>query len=62
MISERETITCTGNRACAMKAVTFSLMVLFDVVLMPNKHGLCNGHYVPLGFLLQLEKSACGMP
>ena len=37
MISDRE-MTGTGNRACAMRSVTFSLMV-------------CNGHYVPLVFM-----------
>ena len=25
-------MTCTGNRGCAMKSVTFSLMVLLNVV------------------------------
>ena len=38
MISGRETMFDTGKRACAMKSVTFSLMV-------------CNGHYVPLVFM-----------
>ena len=32
MISGRETMTCTGNPACVMKSVTFSLMVLLNVV------------------------------
>ena len=32
MISGLETMTCTGNPACVMKSVTFSLMVLLNVV------------------------------
>ena len=32
MISGRETMTCAGIRACAMKSMTFSLMVLLNVV------------------------------
>ena len=32
MISGRETMTCTANCACAMKSVTFSLVVLLNVV------------------------------
>ena len=32
MVSGRETMTCTGNRDCAMKSVTFTLMVLLNVV------------------------------
>ena len=32
MIGGRAMMTCTGNRVCAMKAVTFSLMVLLNVV------------------------------
>ena len=31
-ISGRETMTCTGTHACAMKSVRFSLMVLLNVV------------------------------
>ena len=54
MITGRETMTCTGN--CAMKSVTFSLMVLSNVVQSPlqmyNIHGLCNEHYGPLVFML----------
>ena len=32
MISGREKMTCTGNRAFAMKSVTLSLMVLLNGV------------------------------
>ena len=32
MISGREMMTCTGNRACAVKSLTFSSMVLSNVV------------------------------
>ena len=32
MISDHETMTCTGNGACTMKAVAFLLMVLLNVV------------------------------
>ena len=56
MISGREKMTCVGlvtNRACAMKSMTFSLMVLLNVVQVSefflevyNIHGLCNGHLI----------------
>ena len=49
-------MTCTGNRVCATKLVTFALMVLSNVVQsyfqMYSIHGLCNEHYVPLVFML----------
>ena len=32
MISDRERITCTGSCACTMKSVTFSLVVLLNIV------------------------------
>ena len=32
VIYGREKMTCTGNHACAMKSVTFSLMVLLNIV------------------------------
>ena len=57
MIGCRETMTCTGKRACALTSVTFSLMVTFKCCAklfleMYNTHGLCNGHYVPLVSML----------
>ena len=70
MISGCETMTCTGNRACAMKPVTFSLMVLLNVVQcyfrMYNIHVnvLCNEHYVPIVLILlsgKLESIYCSM-
>ena len=68
MTSGCEMMTCTGNRACAMKPVTFSLMVLLNVVQcylqMYNIHGLCNEHYVPIVFMLlpgKLESIYCSM-
>ena len=62
MISGRETMTSTGNRACAMKLVTFLLVVPFKCcsklfLHLNNIHGLHNGHYVHLVFMLLPRKS-----
>ena len=54
-------MACTGNRACAMKSVTFSLMLLLNgtkfFLQMYNIHGLCNRHFVPSVFMLLPGKS-----
>ena len=71
MISGCETMTYTAYRACAMKPLTFSLMVLLHGVQssfqMYNLHGLCNEGYVPLVLMLLPGKPesiyiACGVP
>ena len=52
MISGREKMTCIGNRACAMKTVTFSLMVLLNVVQSSFlKSTICMDYAVDIMFL-----------
>ena len=48
MISGREKMTRTGNRACAMKSVTFSLMVKFFLEIY---NILCMDYAVDIMFL-----------
>ena len=56
MINGHETMTCTGNHACAMKFVTFYM--LCNVVSSNyNILGLCNGHIVHFVFMLLPGKS-----
>ena len=57
MISGLEKMTCTGNRACAMKTVMFSLMVLLNVVQSSFLKYTIYMDYVSLVFIMLSGKT-----